>query len=659
MKKILLTIDTEFIVSKDEILGIEGKNGIDDILSILNEFNIKATFFVDYYEVKKWGEKIFEEITVKINFAGHQVELHLHPDIFGDKNVYMWQYDKNQQSELLDKSIEFFKKFNHRNPKYFRAGSYSADDNTLKILAENNFLADLSFQFKQKRCKIGKENFNKINQAAFVNNLLEIPTTVYKYNFPKIRYNSVNLEWCSLTELKEVTRQIKNSELDYFVLMMHSFSFLKRWNRKKFTKNNWQKQKFRKYLDFAIKSGFEFETVDQFYSEIKENKINTNIDFVPYIKNPFVLLSGAFSKFRLKYIVNKKFRNTLIGSLLITLPILLLLFYLFLFTYFEPGYKEIDKVSIETNFWNADSNIHTIESNFIEFRNYKKRVKNYVDAKGILYRKNFSDTKKYIVKPGIDTLYIATDMAGQIIKDYSSFITLRDSAYIKNIYLYSNWLKNNAVIKNNFAMWPYHFKFTKYDLDFDWCGSWALGTILSGLSRRIELSSDSNFINLAEKTVQSFETKIEDGGILFIDENNNYWYEEYPSIPPSRVLNGHINGILGLYDYWRISNNEKAKKLFDLGVKTVANNLRKYDTGYWSYYDLQYPYAADYFYHKGVHIPQLKILYQISGNHVFKEYIDKWESYLSEPYFTVFKLKSLYDGLHRRFVYKSFFTLGK
>lgn len=134
MKKILLTIDTEFIISKDEILGINGKNGIDDILIILNEFDIKATFFIDYYEINKWGESIFEEISNKIKSFGHQIELHLHPNLFGDKPQYIWQYSKSEQEILLDESINFFKKINSTTPKYFRAGGYSADDVTLEIL---------------------------------------------------------------------------------------------------------------------------------------------------------------------------------------------------------------------------------------------------------------------------------------------------------------------------------------------------------------------------------------------------------------------------------------------------------------------------------------------------------------------------------------------
>lgn len=659
MKKILLTIDTEFIISKDEILGIKGKNGLEDILLILEELNVEATFFIDYYEVNKWGEEIFEKISKKIRAHGHQIELHLHPNILGDKPQYLWQYSKKDQKKLLVESIDLYSKFNSSRPKYFRAGGYSANDETLEILKELDFLADLSFQHKQQRCKISSELFDNINQIGYTNGLLQIPTTVYRYRFPNVRYNSINLEWCSLKELKEITSQIEKSQLDYFVVMMHSFSFLKRWNRKKLTKNNSQKKKLKKFIQFAKKNNFEFSTISDFHNDINNNKINTDVDFLPVIKNPIVLISGALEKFKMKFIVNKKFRRTFLLASTGFALILFLFLYIIFFNSFSPGFKEIEKVEIDTRSWNFDNDINSIESNFIELNNYKRKSAKLIDSKGIIFRKPFSDTKKYVTKPGIDTIYIATDMSGQIINNYSKFIRTRDSSYYNKVILYSDWLLKNVKVDNNFATWPHPYKFTKYDLDFDWCGSWALGNILSAVSRRIQISPDTKFTNLANQIVNTFETQIKNGGILFVDDKNNYWFEEYPTIPPNHVLNGHINGILGLYDYWRISGDKKAKYLFDKGIETTIANLDKYDSGYWSYYDHQYPYLADYYYHKAVHIPQLKILNQITGKEKFKQYYEKFEEYFKEPYFTLFKLKMIYDGLHRRLTYKSFFTLGK
>ena len=354
----------------------------------------------------------------------------------------------------------------------------------------------------------------------------------------------------------------------------------------------------------------------------------------------------------------RSFIYYLVKYLPITL-IVSLISYILVFPLIIPSYKQAKDLTININSWNADNDVHSIEKYFIELGNYDSHVNNLVDKNGILYRLPFSDKKKYIMKPGIDSLYVATDMSRSVINLYTDFINSKDSIKLAKIDLYSKWLLANASVKDDIAIWPYQFKFTKYDLDFDWCGAWALGNILSALSRKIALTNDSAYHNLGEMVVNTFNTKIESGGILYIDENNNYWFEEYPSIPPSHVLNGHINGLLGLYDFWRISGNKLAHQLFFEGINTVKNYLNEFDSGYWSYYDLQYPYVGDYFYHKAVHIPQLKVLYQITKDATFKQYAEKWQNYFYEPYFSIFKLKMIHDGLHRRMTYKSFFTLGK
>ena len=345
--------------------------------------------------------------------------------------------------------------------------------------------------------------------------------------------------------------------------------------------------------------------------------------------------------------------------LLITALLLLVLLYLITFPYIVPSYKQADHIKIDITSWNSDNDIHTIENYFIEFKNYVSHVTNFKDKNGILFRNPYADTKKYVMKPGIDSLYIATDMSMAIIREFSNFVSSNDSSHLYIILKYSDWLKKNVVIENNFASWPYPFKFTKYDLDYDWCGAWALGNILSAISRSIVVSEDSAFVKLADQIVRTFSTKIEDGGILFIDKDQNYWYEEYPTIPPSHVLNGHITGLLGLYDYWRISDNPDAKTLFEKGIETVRANLDRFDSGYWSLYDVKYPYVGDYFYHKAVHLPQLRILFQITEDKFYLDYAEKWEEYFNEPYFSIFKLKMIIDGIHRRLTYKSFFTLGK
>jgi peptidoglycan/xylan/chitin deacetylase (PgdA/CDA1 family) len=658
MKTILLTIDTEFYISEAEILGIDGSHGLDDILQILDEYDVKATFFVDYFSIKKWGEAIFSLIHEKIIDHQHEIQLHLHPYISGGRN-YLWQYSKKEQERYINEAVEYFQKFNSCSPEFFRAGGYSADEKTIGILEKKGFLADLSFQYQQKRCKIPGSVFPYINKINYINSLLEIPTTVYKYYYPWIRYNSVNLEWCSLSELKCILNSLTESPLNHLVVMMHSFGLMNRKDRKIVKKSDYRKNKFIKFIKYAIRHNYRFETVGTFYKSLTEQKIRLSKDFIPVIKNPITVTSGLMVKFINYWLLNKKLRHYIyLFGIVFFFPLFILL-YLVFFNYIEPSVQEYKDVKPDIHAWNSDNDIHSIEYDYIYIKTTPilNRVKR--DSEGIIFRDVFSDLSKYQVEKNADTLFIPTDMSQAIISLFNDYQVSPQKSYLDEIELFADWLNHHAVIRDSIAVWTHPYGFTKYGLKPGWTGAWAMGSVLSALARYYQISGDPLILDLGEMAVKAFTTKIEHGGILAIDENADYWYEEYPAIPRNSVLNGHINGILGLYDFWRVSNLPLALTLVNRGIHTVLHNIERYDTGYWSYYDLRYSYVTDYYYHTIVHIPQLNVLYQISGDILFKKYSEKWHNYLNEPFFSFFKLKILIDVIHRRFSYKSFFTWGK
>lgn len=304
--------------------------------------------------------------------------------------------------------------------------------------------------------------------------------------------------------------------------------------------------------------------------------------------------------------------------------------------------------------WNQDKDLHSIEYSYIYNTNAHFSDSFSIVQSGKGYKKRYSDKKKFTVKPNTDTFIVPVSASSRILSLHNQYQTDSNPKHILEIIKLSEWLKDTVVIQNNCAKWPYPIKFNKYpDLPFDWDGAWALGVHLSAIARAYQITKDSSYIELGNYVLNTFSTLVEKNGILSIDKNGCYWFEEYPTVPPSSVLNGHINGMFGLYDYWRATKDERSKALFDKGVNTVIQSLDRYDSGYWSYYDNMYNYVTDYKYHVYVHIPQLKILYQITNEETFKTYIDKWEGYKKEPYYTIFKLKILHDALHRRLTYKS------
>jgi len=118
------------------------------------------------------------------------------------------------------------------------------------------------------------------------------------------------------------------------------------------------------------------------------------------------------------------------------------------------------------------------------------------------------------------------------------------------------------------------------------------------------------------------------GGVRYTD-STGVWFEECADEHafPGKVLNGFIFSLFGLYDYAVESESNVAWTSFWEGVETLENNIHRYDTGFWSYYDLLYHKPSPLNYHK-LHISQLRTLYEITGKQTFLYYSNKFESYL-------------------------------
>jgi hypothetical protein len=90
----------------------------------------------------------------------------------------------------------------------------------------------------------------------------------------------------------------------------------------------------------------------------------------------------------------------------------------------------------------------------------------------------------------------------------------------------------------------------------------------------------------------------------------------------------------GIYDYALLTEEERAFHLFKQATETLAANLFRFDTGYWSLYELSptwLPMLASPFYHR-LHIAQLQIMYKLTGEPRFIEFARHWEQYEQTPF---------------------------
>lgn len=172
--------------------------------------------------------------------------------------------------------------------------------------------------------------------------------------------------------------------------------------------------------------------------------------------------------------------------------------------------------------------------------------------------------------------------------------------------------------------WREAYVSDRYTIKKNWASAMSLGECLSFYLRMFQITKNEELLKKSHLIFNAYKIPVSENGVSYIDENNNLWFEEYPSTPASCVLNGFIYAIFGVMDYYRVTNNSDAKKKLDECFLTLVNNISIYDAGYWSYYDLQYKELVKYYYQKNVHVPQMDAIYKMTNNPIFSYYAKKW-----------------------------------
>lgn len=214
---------------------------------------------------------------------------------------------------------------------------------------------------------------------------------------------------------------------------------------------------------------------------------------------------------------------------------------------------------------------------------------------------------------------------------YNRYVKEKNEEYLKKFLTQCDWLVNNLEEnKHGIYVWMHHFDWEYQGvLKSPWQSALAQGNGVSALLRAYVLTKESKYLDTAKLAFESFKKDISEGGVSFTDKEGFLWFEEYIIEPYSHVLNGFVWSLFGVYDYYLVTKDNESKEIFDSAIKTLINNMHKFDLGFWSLYSLsptKIKLIASPFYHS-LHIVQLDILHRITNEKQFLEYKEKWQSY--------------------------------
>jgi len=208
--------------------------GVPKIMEICDRYGAKATFFVDVYMHRHYGKEKTKELCERIRQQGHDVQLHTHTSwLPGSHSGFLYDFPLEQQIAIIREGKDLIAEWVGRPPIAFRAGSYSANLDTLRALSENGFLIDSSYFAKRPTCQLSRQLGHQYANRQFrIDGILEIPVTTYRL-FGKgshEKLSKLDFNACSLQELLDVTPKLLAGGVRYIVLFLHSFSFI-RWKR--------------------------------------------------------------------------------------------------------------------------------------------------------------------------------------------------------------------------------------------------------------------------------------------------------------------------------------------------------------------------------------------------------------------------------------------
>jgi heparosan-N-sulfate-glucuronate 5-epimerase len=177
--------------------------------------------------------------------------------------------------------------------------------------------------------------------------------------------------------------------------------------------------------------------------------------------------------------------------------------------------------------------------------------------------------------------------------------------------------------------WVHDFRYPhSLPLPPGWPSAMAQGEAASLLVRLHRLTGEPSFADAARAAMLPLQVQSREGGAQAL-LGGAAFPEEYPTDPPSFVLNGAIFALWGVRDTAVALGDPALMASFEAGVDTLAANIHRWDLGYWSRYDL-FPRPvvnpASSFYH-ALHISQLEAMLLVAPRPELAATRERFETY--------------------------------
>jgi len=233
-------LDEKFSRSFDQYIygrTEKGDYGLPFVLEMLEEYDLRAVFFVEPLFATRFGLEPLKEIVGMLLEKDQEVDLHLHTEwvdeareaLFaktGGKRQHLKYFSVQEQSTLIAKGIQLLRQAGASEIAAFRAGNFAFNLYTLSALAENGIEFDSSYNASLSGTNSGVMPGILVVSPIEVEGVYEYPMTVFKDGTGSLRH--VQITACSYREVEGLLWQALEDERSSFVILSHNFELLNR-----------------------------------------------------------------------------------------------------------------------------------------------------------------------------------------------------------------------------------------------------------------------------------------------------------------------------------------------------------------------------------------------------------------------------------------------
>ena len=154
------------------------------------------------------------------------------------------------------------------------------------------------------------------------------------------------------------------------------------------------------------------------------------------------------------------------------------------------------------------------------------------------------------------------------------------------------WLRKNAAVVEDSLVWCMNEPNAYNDLvqEAGWQSAFWQRYVLDAF-----MAIDDT--EMVRKAAYAYGYTTEEGGISSVGRDGSLWFEEVPN--NSHILNAHLASLVALSNVNNMIDDSRIQELYECGLEALRENLYRYDTGYWTRYDMN---------------PQKNILFELEWN---------------------------------------------